>query len=110
MSERSLLLDTCALIWLAAAAPELSTRSRTAIDAADMVWVSAISAWEISLKVAHKTLELPMPPEEWLTKTLDHHRLSLAALGGSRPTRCRGTIAIRPTASSSPRLARWGQP
>jgi PIN domain nuclease of toxin-antitoxin system len=81
MSERSLLLDTCALIWLAADAPELSTRSRTAIDAADMVWVSAISAWEISLKVAHKTLELPMPPEEWLTKTLDHHRLSLAALG-----------------------------
>ena len=80
MSERNLVLDTCALIWLATDAPELSERSRAAIDRADMVWVSAISAWEISLKVAHATLALPMPPAEWFNRALDHHRLSLAAL------------------------------
>ena len=80
MSERSLLLDTCALIWLVNGAPELSVRARTAIDGADMVWVSASSAWEISLKVAHATLELPIPPEEWFDRALEHHHLSLATL------------------------------
>jgi PIN domain nuclease of toxin-antitoxin system len=80
MSERCLLLDTCALIWLATGASELSARSRTAIDRADTVWVSAISAWEISLKVAHATLVLPRPPEEWFNRILEHHHLSLAAL------------------------------
>jgi len=80
MSERCLLLDTCALIWLATDAPELSGRSRTAIDDADMVCVSAISAWEISLKVARNALELPLPPAEWLGRVLDHHHLNLAAL------------------------------
>ena len=80
MSERSLLLDTCALIWLANGAPELSAGARTAIDGADTVWVSAISAWEISLKVAHSTLELPVPPKEWFERALEHHHLSLATL------------------------------
>lgn len=80
MSERNLLLDTCALIWLATDAPELSQRSKAAIDEADMVWVSAISAWEISLKTARGTLELPLPTSEWFDRVLEHHHLSLAAL------------------------------
>lgn len=80
MSERSLLLDTCALIWLSSGASQLTERARTAIDAADMVWVSAISVWEISLKVARETLELSAPPEAWFSRALEHHHLSLAAL------------------------------
>jgi PIN domain nuclease of toxin-antitoxin system len=80
MPERSLLLDTCALIWLATDAPELSQKARAAIDEADMVWVSAISAWEISLKAARGALELPLPASEWFNKAIEHHHLSLAAL------------------------------
>ena len=80
MPERSLLLDTCALIWLSSGAAELSQQAREAIDAADTVWVSAISAWEISLKVARETLTLPMLPEQWFDRAIDHHHLSLAAL------------------------------
>lgn len=81
MSERNLLLDTCAVIWLATDASELSPRAKTTIDRADTVWVSAISAWEISLKVAHSALELPLPPQDWFNRTLDHHHLTLATLG-----------------------------
>ena len=80
MPERSLLLDTCALIWLSSDAAELSQQARKAIDVADTVWVSAISAWEISLKVARQTLTLPMAPEQWFGRALEHHHLSLAAL------------------------------
>ena len=80
MSERSLLLDTCTLIGLSSDAAELSEQARAAINAADTVWVSAISAWEISLKVARETLELPLEPETWFGRAMEHHHLSLAAL------------------------------
>ena len=80
MPERSLLLDTCALIWLSSGASDLSEEAKQTIDGADTVWVSAISAWEISLKVARETLTLPIEPEEWFGRAMDHHHLSLAAL------------------------------
>ena len=80
MSERRLVLDTCALIWLATGADELSRAAREAIDRADMVSVSAISAWEISLKTARDALELPKPPEEWFSEVLAAHNLALAPL------------------------------
>lgn len=81
MSERVLLLDTCALVWLAAGAPQLSQDARSAINAADMVHVSAISAWEVSLKASKGALHLPLPAGDWFRKALDQHNLALMALG-----------------------------
>ena len=80
MPDRALLLDTCALVWLTTDAPQLSSSARSAIDAADMVYVSAISAWELSLKASHGALELPAPPGEWFSRALDQHHLSLVDL------------------------------
>lgn len=80
MSDRTLLLDTCALIWLATDAPKLSEQAKTAINTADMVYVSAISAWEISLKTARDQLTLSLPPAEWFARALEHHHLTLTAL------------------------------
>ena len=59
---------------------ELSEQTRAGIDRADTVWVSAISAWEISLKTVRGALELPLPPEEWFERALAHHHLTVAAL------------------------------
>lgn len=80
MPDRALVLDTCALIWLATGADELSSTTREAIDRADTVSVSPISAWEISLKVARSALELPQPPREWFGRAVEQHRLALAPL------------------------------
>lgn len=80
MPDRHLVLDTCALIWLVAGAPDLSEQARKTIDSADRVCVSAISAWEISLKAARGTLTLPLPPAEWFARAIDQHHLTLAAL------------------------------
>src|SRR3970040_2096899 len=80
MPERTLVLDTCALIWLVTDAPELSPEARAAINNAEIVCVSAISAWEISLKTVRNVLGLPLPPGEWFAKALDHHHLTLADL------------------------------
>jgi PIN domain nuclease of toxin-antitoxin system len=80
MSESSLLLDTCAMVWLAAGASELSEQARETINRADRVCVSAISAWEISLKAARGALALPLPPRDWFDRVMDQHCLSLASL------------------------------
>lgn len=57
-----LLLDTHAFIWWVAGNPSLSFRARTAIaDAANDVFVSSASAWEISTK--HRLGKLPLARE-----------------------------------------------
>ncbi len=51
MSELSFLLDTHALVWWMADAPELSQRARQIIaDTNHAVLVSAASLWEIAIK------------------------------------------------------------
>ncbi len=75
-----LLLDTCGLLWLAAGSNRLSNDTLHAIDNASIVYVSAISAWEISLKAERGQLNLPMPAHEWFVLALEQHSLVLASL------------------------------
>lgn len=79
MSE-GLLLDTCALLWLASGSRHLSKDARRRIDAASSVFVSPISAWEISLKVEKDELELPLEPEDWFDQAIEAHDLILSEL------------------------------
>ncbi len=76
----NLILDTCALIWLATGSNRLSKKTLTIINEADMVFVSAITAWEISLKAARDQLELPLPPLAWFRKSIHVHSLTVAEL------------------------------
>jgi PIN domain nuclease of toxin-antitoxin system len=46
----NLLLDTHCLIWALTDAPELNQKARRAIAAADSVWFSEASIWELGLK------------------------------------------------------------
>lgn len=46
----NLLLDTRVLLWVLADARELSEAARAAIDAADRVFVSSASMWEVAIK------------------------------------------------------------
>ena len=56
----TLLLDTHALLWWLADDPALTPVARTAIRAAGtLVFVSAATAWEISIKPALGKLEAP---------------------------------------------------
>lgn len=88
-----LLLDTCALIWLAGNTGDLSATARRRI-AEEPLFVSAISAWEIALKCRLGKLTLPDPPEEWYPAVLAHHGITELPLTGA--------VAI--TAASLPRL------
>ena len=46
----NLLLDTHCLIWALTDAPELGVKARRAIAAAESVWFSEASIWELGLK------------------------------------------------------------
>ena len=71
-----MLLDTCALLWLAEGSPHLSKATRDRLSAASVVYVSAISAFEIGLKHRSGKLVLPLPPTEWFASVVDHHALA----------------------------------
>ncbi|MDD5673696.1 MAG: type II toxin-antitoxin system VapC family toxin [Chitinivibrionales bacterium] len=80
MFEKKVLLDTCALLWLASEDDNLSADARTVIEQASIALVSTISAWEISLKYAQKVLKLPMEPQEWFDRVLAAHNLTISPL------------------------------
>ncbi|NYE18255.1 type II toxin-antitoxin system VapC family toxin [Microbacterium immunditiarum] len=54
-----MLLDTNALLWLYRDSPHLGPESRAAIEAADRVFVSAVSITEITMKHMLGRIELP---------------------------------------------------
>ncbi len=80
MYDKKIILDTCALLWLVSGDNKISNSTRDSIEHASIVYVSAISAWEISLKVERGALELPLDTFEWFNSALKCHNLTLAPL------------------------------
>jgi len=75
-----MILDTCALLWLASGASNLSDEALVRIDNEPVVKVSAISGFEIALKYRSGKLELPTRPSKWFAATLQHHNLTSISL------------------------------
>ncbi|HTH49261.1 MAG TPA: type II toxin-antitoxin system VapC family toxin [Candidatus Limnocylindria bacterium] len=76
-----LLLDTCALLWLAENSASLSTAARQAIVSnPDELFVSAISAFEIGLKHRRGRLNLGLDPETWWQIATAHHGLAVVPI------------------------------
>ena len=75
-----MLLDTCALLWLAHKQENLSKAVLNQIDEATIVYISAISGFEISLKNKLGKLILPINPFAWLQNIVEHHNLSIIDL------------------------------
>ena len=75
-----MILDTCALLWLASGDKQLSRAALKGINDAPVVYVSAISGFEIAIKMAKGKLVLPHPPQEWFEKVVAHHGLAVLPL------------------------------
>ncbi len=72
-----ILLDTCALLWLASDQGQLSEKAKKCIGSnAGSLFVSAITAFEIAVKCRNKRLELRLPPMDWFTEALDFHGIT----------------------------------
>lgn len=75
-----MLLDTCALLWLAHDQSRMSEETLERIDEAPVVCIAAVSGFEIGLKHRAGKLHLPSPPRQWLKEILAHHRIDVLGL------------------------------
>ena len=75
-----ILLDTCALLWLAQDQKKMSRLTLQKISDAPVVSVSAITGFEIGLKYRAGKLHLPTPPWEWFEGIISHHDISVLDL------------------------------
>jgi PIN domain nuclease of toxin-antitoxin system len=69
----NVLLDTCALLALARG--ELPEQAARALRAAPEASVSAVSAWEVAIKVAARKLRLGASPAQWFLGLAEHYAL-----------------------------------
>ena len=59
---RKLLVDTCAIVWLATGDRKLSQFARDAMRDAELLCFSSISIWEIARLIKAGDLEIPVSP------------------------------------------------
>jgi PIN domain nuclease of toxin-antitoxin system len=72
-----MLLDTCALLWLADKHGNISRDVLSRIEDASTVHISAVTCFEIALKCKAGKLLLPVPVKSWLELVLEHHDISV---------------------------------
>ncbi len=75
-----ILLDTCALLWLTHDQSKISRNTLQMIEDAPVVYLAAVSAFEIALKHKAGKLRLPVPPRDWMAGVLIHHQIDVIAL------------------------------
>jgi len=80
MTDR-LLLDTCALIWLANGNPSLSKAAKDKIADSAVLCVSPVSAWEIAVKASKGKISLPCPAREWFDAVVKRYDIEVLRLG-----------------------------
>ena len=71
------LLDTCALVWLANGNGRMPVRVRKELSEADELYVSSVSAWEISRKLQKGTLVLDGDMRTVWTNLVESYRLKV---------------------------------
>ncbi len=77
----TLLLDTCAFLWLTDQTEFLSERARTACeDSQNALWLHQASALEIQIKFSLGKLPLKLPPSEFVPLAVKRHGLNYATL------------------------------
>jgi PIN domain nuclease of toxin-antitoxin system len=79
----SLLLDTCAAIWLTNADPisdEASDALQQTRNSGESVYVSPITAWEMGLLAARGRVSLLMTPQRWFERLLEAPGLRLSEM------------------------------
>lgn len=75
-----MILDTCALLFLANGDRRLSPAVREQLASAPVRWYCAISTFEIALKHRQGKLELPLAPLRWLERLQERYALTELAL------------------------------
>lgn len=89
-----MILDTCALLWLAEGGQHFSRQTFQAVQSASELRVSVISAFEVALKVHTGQLKLPAPVPEWFDTVVANHGLNVLDLDQATCLRAAGLPMI----------------
>ncbi|UCH95659.1 MAG: type II toxin-antitoxin system VapC family toxin [Candidatus Aminicenantes bacterium] len=88
------LLDTCTLIWLVSQQTSLTEKVKAVLqNNAGNLYISSISAFEISIKHVKGKLELPLPPEEWFKEAIRLHGIEEIPI--TSDIACKSALLIR---------------
>ena len=80
---RKLLVDTCAIIWLATGDRKLSKLARGAMCDAELLCFSSISIWEIARLVKAGDLELPVSPARLAELLVEQYEMKELSVSNS---------------------------
>lgn len=77
----NILLDTCTFLWIITGDKKLSVRAREIfINPENEIYLSAVSAWEISIKHSLGRLPLPEKPEQFIPTQRKRHGIKTLLL------------------------------
>ena len=109
-----LLIDTCTFLWILGGGRALPARVAQLYQSADNeVYLSAVSAWEITVKHTNGRLALPEAPERLVPAERDRRGIMSLAFdeeSALHASRLPSSIAIRSIACSSARRSCTGWP
>ena len=75
-----MILDTCALLFLANGDDRLTAATRRRLGTLSVRWYCAISTFEIALKQASGKLPLPLPAHLWMADLASRYELTEVVL------------------------------
>ncbi len=76
-----ILLDTCTLLWLATDQNKLSMKAKSTLqDSKGFIYSSAISAFEIAIKVKKKKITMQMDAFQWYKECVRLHGIKEISL------------------------------
>ncbi|RQR57366.1 type II toxin-antitoxin system VapC family toxin [Burkholderia sp. Bp9126] len=78
-----LLFDTHIFLWMWTNDPKLSVRARTLISAADEVFISSASIWEVAIKAGNGKLDVDVDRLVDAIKTSKYNELPVRAAHGA---------------------------
>jgi len=74
-----MILDTCALLWLAFDEKKLSQDVLSRIDRGEKTIVCSLSFWEIGIKVKKKKLEIPISLRDLIKRFSENDQVEIVA-------------------------------
>ena len=81
MGAMTILLDTCAFLWLALPQGKLSNEAKRLIDLpSTTLFLSDVSLWEICLKHSTGKLSLPGAPRQWMPSRMEFFQVQSLSL------------------------------
>lgn len=80
---KPVLLDTCALIWIAVSPERLSKKALHKIETVSSICASSVSAWEIAFKWRTGKLMLETSPEDFIERIKAAYEISLLSVDES---------------------------